>query len=279
MQRRVQEPLCRLVLNDAEKMKQLLAEVKANYLVAEHTYVMEIHTPEIAPHVRPGQFLHLRCTDQYDPLLRRPLSVLRTRRSNSATTLAPDELDILYEVVGQGTDLLSRIAPGEMVDMLGPIGRAFEVRPRSQRLLMVGGGVGVVPLVALSEEAVEKNRDVTIVAGYRNAERVYPSNLLPAQVDYIVSTDDGSAGRSGFVTDNLNDFLDWPDQVFACGPVPMLKAMKRVEFTADLEIQIAMEERMGCAMGVCLGCVIGTRGGPQRVCRDGPVFDIKEMLW
>ena len=103
--------------------------------------------------------------------------------------------------------------------------------------------------------------------------------VLAWYLDYIVSTDDGSAGRSGFVTDNLNDFLDWPDQVFACGPVPMLKAMKRVEFTAGLEIQIAMEERMGCAMGVCLGCVIGTRGGPQRVCRDGPVFDIKEMLW
>lgn len=260
-------------------MKQLLAEVRANYMVAEGTYVMEIHAPEIAPNVRPGQFLHLRCTDQYDPLLRRPLSVLRTRRSQAATTLAPDELDVLYEVVGRGTDLLSRIAPGEMVDVLGPLGRAFEVHPRSQRLLMVGGGVGVVPLAALAEEAIEKNRDVTIVAGYRYAERVYPPTLLPAQVDYVVATDDGSAGRAGRVTDNLGDFLDWPDQVFACGPVPMLKALKQVAFSSGLEIQIAMEERMGCAMGVCLGCVIPTRRGRERVCRDGPVFDLKDMLW
>ncbi len=260
-------------------MKQLLAEVRANYLVAEDTYVMEIYAPEIAPHIRPGQFLHLRCTDQYDPLLRRPLSVLRTRRSSSAATLAPDELDILYEVVGRGTDLLSRVAPGDSVDVLGPLGTAFEVRRRSQRLLMVGGGVGVVPLAALAEEAVEKHLDVTIVAGYRYVERVYPPTLFPAQVDYVVTTDDGSAGRLGRVTDNLRDFLDWPDQVFACGPVPMLKAMKQVAFSAGLEIQIAMEERMGCAMGVCLGCVIPTRRGNERVCRDGPVFDLEDMLW
>ncbi len=260
-------------------MKQLMAEVKANFPVAENSYVMTVWSPALAPLVRPGQFLHIRCTDQYDPLLRRPLSVLRLRRSPAATTLAPDEMDILYEVVGRGTDLLSRVQPGAMIDILGPLGRPFEVRRTGRRLLMIGGGVGVVPLVALAEEALEKGCEVTLLAGYRNAARAYPPELMPVQVEYVIATDDGSAGRAGLVTQHISEFLSWPDQVFACGPVPMLKALKKIPFSPRLEVQIAMEERMGCAMGVCLGCVIPTKRGPQRVCRDGPVFDLKEMDW
>lgn len=259
-------------------MKQALASVIANRQVAEDVFVVRLEEADQARDVRPGQFVHLRCGPTYDPLLRRPLSVLRTGAC-PVNDLPPTQYEVLYDVVGRGTAAFSRLRPGDLVDVLGPLGRPFQIERTTRRLLLVGGGVGIVPLVALAEAAVRRDLAVTLLCGFRDSSKVFPSDQLPAEVEYRIATDDGSAGQHGYVTTLVPEYLSWSDQVCACGPVPMLKALGRLDRPKSLPVQIAMEERMGCAMGVCLGCVVPTRRGPQRVCRDGPVFALDDMGW
>lgn len=259
-------------------MKQALASVIANDPVADGVFVIRLEEPDQANQVRPGQFVHVRCRDGSDPLLRRPLSVLRTGRCR-ASGLPAGQYEVLYEVVGRGTELLSRLRPGDLLDVLGPLGRPFEINRGTRRLLLVGGGVGIVPLVALADEAIQREIAVTLLAGFRSAAKVYPAGRLPPDLEYVVATNDGSLGHEGYVTSLVPSYLVWADQICACGPVPMLRALATVERPDSLPVSIAMEERMGCAMGVCLGCVVPTRSGPRRVCRDGPVFALEEMGW
>jgi dihydroorotate dehydrogenase electron transfer subunit len=260
-------------------VKQILAAVRENREVAEATYRMRLKAPHIAAHARPGQFVHVRPapigesgTFSLDPLLRRPLSMLRTDPKAG-------EIEMLYEVVGRGTALLARARVGDEIDVLGPLGKPFELAPATRHALLVGGGIGVVPLVMLAEMALARDVSVTLLAGYRSRARAIPIDTIPPEAEYVVATDDGSLGRSGFVTALITEYLSWADQVFACGPIPMLQALGRLDLPRSLPVQISMEEHMGCAMGVCLGCVIETRHGLKRVCRDGPVFGLREMVW
>lgn len=159
-------------------MKQALASVIANDPVADGVFVIRLEEPDQANQVRPGQFVHVRCRDGSDPLLRRPLSVLRTGRCR-ASGLPAGQYEVLYEVVGRGTELLSRLRPGDLLDVLGPLGRPFEINRGTRRLLLVGGGVGIVPLVALADEAIQREIAVTLLAGFRSAAKVYPAGRLP----------------------------------------------------------------------------------------------------
>jgi dihydroorotate dehydrogenase electron transfer subunit len=259
-------------------VKLALASVISNREVAQNVFVLRLEQPDQARDVKPGQFVHIRCGSTHDPLLRRPLSVLRTGAC-PLNDLPASQYETLYDVVGRGTEIFSRLRPGDLVDVLGPLGRPFQIERSTRRILLVGGGVGIVPLVALAEEAIRHDVSVTLLCGFRTASKVFPANLLPAEAEYLIATDDGSAGHSGFVTTMIPPYLTWTDQVCACGPVPMLRALANLDRPRHLPVHIAMEERMGCAMGVCLGCVVPTRRGPQRVCRDGPVFSLDEMGW
>ena len=259
-------------------MKRALASVIANEEIAQGVFIVCLEEQDQARDIQPGQFIHVRCGTDNDPLLRRPLSVLRTGAS-PVNKLRASHYEVLYDVVGRGTEILSRARAGDLLDVLGPLGRPFKIERNTRHLLLVGGGVGIVPLVALAEEAIRRDVTVTLLCGFRTASKVFPADRLPAEVEYHVATDDGSTGHRGFVTKLTEDHVSWADQICACGPVAMLKALAKLERPRALPVQIAMEERMGCAMGVCLGCVVPTRHGPRRVCRDGPVFSIDEMGW
>lgn len=263
-------------------MKQSLATVIANDLVAENVFVMRLEEPDQARDLRPGQFVHVRCVspgnDGSDPLLRRPLSVLRTG-ANQRNNLPTNQYEIVFDVVGRGTAILAHLCAGDLVDVLGPLGRPFVISRATARLLLIGGGVGIVPLVALAEDALLRGIGVTLLSGFRTAAKVFPSHLIPPEVEYVIATNDGTAGHPGFVTEIARDYLSWADQICACGPVPMLRALAALNRVERRPVQIAMEEHMGCAVGVCLGCVVPTRRGYLRVCRDGPVFDLDDMGW
>ena len=180
--------------------------------------------------------------------------------------------------MGKGTRWLAARTPGDRVDLIGPLGRGFVVAPTSRRLLLVGGGLGVAPLVMLADQAVARGLSVTLVMGGRTADDIFPGHLLPVEVEYLVTTEDGSLGHRGFVTEVLAEPLDWADEVFACGPLGMLAALQRLPRRSNAApIQASLEEHMGCAMGVCYGCVVETRRGRRRVCADGPVFDLDEV--
>jgi len=265
-----------------------------------HTYA----APWLATKARVGQFVHLRTPDYSGLVLRRPFSLNTFDRSSGQVT-------IHFRVTGKGTEWLARMRPGERTEMLGPLGRGFELDPRSRHLLLVAGGLGMAGVRALADEAVATQRRVLLLFGARDASEVYPSTLLPPEVEYEVATDDGSFGFPGRVTELVPRHEAWADQCFACGPVAMLAALAGVARgrsdrmgVARLGgrdgrrsagprpapagsplarrrswLQVSMEQNMGCAVGACLGCVIIGTHGPQRVCREGPVFAADEIEW
>jgi dihydroorotate dehydrogenase electron transfer subunit len=282
-------------------MRLVSAELVDSREILPGQWLQSYHAPELASGSRAGQFVHARTGDLSGLVLRRPFSFNTVDPVSGIIT-------IHFRIVGRGTDWLTRIRSGDTVDMLGPLGRPFEVDPRSRHLLLVAGGLGIAGVRMLADEALRDGRQVTLLFGAASAREVYPSNLLPDEIEYIVATDDGSLGHRGFVTELVPDYEAWADQAFACGPYPMLRALsaliagrrerlgvaslgrKRGGGRPDpvgspaarrkAFLQVSMEQNMGCAVGACLGCVVmGVSGTPQRVCREGPVFASDEIIW
>jgi dihydroorotate dehydrogenase electron transfer subunit len=241
--------------------------------VTEDLWAIHLRAPQIARESRPGQFVHVRLSDGIDPLLRRPMSIYR---------IGPDTIDLLVRMTGRGSRMMVERPAGESLDCLGPLGNGFTVHPTTRNLLMVGGGSGVAPLVALAEQSVAKELSVVLLFGARSADRVFPSSLLPPEVEYAVATNDGSMGRQGMVTDLMTDYLGWADAVYACGPHQMFLSMLDVARRVNLQksVQVSMEENMACGVGACFGCVVETRRGEMKsVCEDGPVFEMRHLVW
>lgn len=240
-------------------------------------FVTWYDAPPLAAGAAPGQFAMVDPFWQsgaLDPLLPRAFSYYRFREVDGERQFA-----LLYAVVGRATEAMARQQPGDPIWMTGPLGRGFEVNRSACCLLLVGGGVGIAPLVALAEQQVERGRSVVLCFGARRAEGVFPANLLPPQVEYYVSTEDGSLGHRGLVTDLFAEHLGWADQSFACGPVPMFRSMAAVVRADGLRrpVQILMETEMACGTGICYGCAVFTRQGPKLCCRDGPKFDLQNV--
>jgi dihydroorotate dehydrogenase electron transfer subunit len=280
-------------------MRLVAAELVESRQILPGQWIQSFHAPELATGSRAGQFVHVRTGDYSGLVLRRPFSINTADPATGIVTLH-------FRTVGRGTEWMTRVREGERIDMLGPLGRPFEVDPRSHNLLLVAGGLGMAGVRMLADEAVRSGRKVTILFGALSASHVYPSSLLPDEVEYVVATDDGSLGHHGFVTELVPEYETWADQAFACGPHPMLKRLaalaagrrdrlgvaklgrKRGGPTDPLGssaarrksfLQVSMEQNMGCAVGACLGCVVIGVSGPQRVCREGPVFAAEEIAW
>jgi dihydroorotate dehydrogenase electron transfer subunit len=282
-------------------MRLVKAELIESREILPGQWIQAFHAPHLATGSRAGQFVHVRTGDYSGLVLRRPFSI-------NTADVASGTITIHFRTIGRGTEWFTRLRAGDPVDMLGPLGRPFEVDNRSQHLLLIAGGLGMAGVRFLADEAIRDGRQVTMLFGAASARDVYPSSLLPDEVEYVIATDDGSVGVRGFVTELIPDYEAWADQAFACGPAPMLAALARLA-TGRRErlgvarlgrkrgggkvvplgspaarrkafLQVSMEQNMGCAVGACLGCVVmGVTGQPQRVCREGPVFAAEEIAW
>ena len=250
-------------------MKPIDAAVKSNAEVMPNIYLLWAKSPDIAKAAQPGQFVMVRSSSDNDRLLRRPLGIHRVNDKG--------EIALLYEMVGKGTEWLAQRQKDEPLDILGPLGRGFAVD--SKRLLLVAGGVGIAPLIFLAEKAIADGRKVTLIFGVKTAKQVYPRKLLPAGVEFISVTQDGLIERQGMVTDVLSELIDSVDQIFACGPAAMYKAMSQMKLLKGKRVQVSMEARMGCGFGICYGCTIKTKQGMRRVCDDGPVFELGDLIF
>lgn len=238
-------------------------EVIANRPIATATYLLELRG-DTSGLTRPGQFVNLEVPGFY---LRRPLSIC---------TVEGDRLELIYKVLGEGTAALVDVAPGTRLRVLSGLGNGFWVEPSVSRPLVIGGGVGVVPLYYLVQELLRAGQEPRVILGFNSAEEVFLDDRIGAKgVPVVVTTVDGSAGLRGFVTDALDQFPA-ADYFYTCGPTPMLRALVGA---TDLPGQISLEERMGCGFGACVGCVVDTSVGKQRVCKDGPVFTREELQW
>ncbi|NQT30886.1 MAG: dihydroorotate dehydrogenase electron transfer subunit [Deltaproteobacteria bacterium] len=233
-------------------------------------YLIRLDCPDITSQARPGQFVMARCGEGPEYQLRRPLSIHQ---------IDGNKLSLLFNVVGRGTRWLSECPAGEKLDLLGVLGNGYEIYPDSRNLLLAAGGIGIAPLVFLAGEAIRRGKDVTLLLGVATAGQLYPSKLLPAGVRLVTATEDGSGGEKGMITDLLPDFINGADQVFACGPLPMYRNMAQIAELKDNPVQISLEVRMGCGLGVCYGCTVKTRNGLRQVCKDGPIFNLDDVLW
>ncbi|HIZ93094.1 dihydroorotate dehydrogenase electron transfer subunit [Flavonifractor sp. An112] len=220
-----------------------------------------------------GQFLHIACGEGL--LLRRPISVCMVQEDEPQDTAR-----VVFEVRGEGTKWLAQRQVGDKVNVLGPLGNGFTVTP-NDRLLLVGGGIGVPPLLG---QAAFTAKNSTAILGFRSADRAM---LVEDYRDYCeavyLCSDDGSLGRHGFVDAQLKDILEKDKNftaVLACGPKPMLKNVAKVAAEYGVPCQVSLEERMACGVGACLGCAVQMADGTMKhVCKDGPVFDAKEVDW
>lgn len=261
-------------------MHHCRAEIISNYPIAPLHYIMRLVAPQVSSTAKAGQFIHIRIKDDWDPLLRRPFTVYQSEA---------DEIEVLYQLIGRGTAILSRMSTGGKLDLIGPLGRGFWVKADIETPIIVGGGVGTASLLMLAQQLANTHKNLITLIGSLTEKRLLGvADFKATGGEVRVSTDDGSAGYKGFVTQLLSDVI-WQRevrsaQIFACGPYGMLKAVSQIALSRGLPAQVAFESQMGCGLGVCLGCCwpVKDEAGEiryDRVCTEGPVFDAKEVVW
>jgi len=257
--------------------KQTLCSVASNVEVMPGLHLMWIEAPNIAGSALPGQFITVRCGDF---TLRRPFSIHQ---------VSSREIAILFKIIGRGTLWLSQRQKQDRIDILGPLGKGFSIEPSAKNLLLVAGGIGIAPLAFLMHYASSRHQ-ITLIYGAITAAQLYIERCQSTAINYqgvqfVPVTEDGSMGKKGMATDILPDFLDRADQLYACGPVDMYKTMAEMSRGArqsNLKLrkcQVSLEVRMGCGFGACYGCTINTKKGLKQVCRDGPVFELNDIIW
>ncbi len=250
--------------------------VSKTQIAAGH-FQMGLLCPYIARNTRPGQFIQVRVSRLYDPLLCRPLAVYRSRG---------DVFDMLFKVVGRGTRILAEKAVGDTIDIIGPLGNGFPVDNDLRRAILVAGGMGVAALMRLAEEMAER-RITALIGASTRGKIVGEKDLADLGAEVHIATEDGSAGHKGMVSELLEKILlevEDSASIFACGPMPMLKVVARIAASCNIRAYVSLEERMACGVGACLGCAcqVTSPEGETRykmVCTDGPVFDAQEILW
>ena len=295
---------------------QLDARVLDQAKVAEGSFILSLEAPQIAERIQPGQFIQIRCVKkeagkefQNDPLLPRPFSIYRVRQKQV--------LDILYEVVGRGTERMAQAKKGDRLNVFGPLGDTFSYPAKSEISFLIGGGVGLAPFYDLAEALIDPKRgkqergDVIVLLGARNRRKIFCEKEFKALgVRFEIATDDGSRGFKGFVTGLLEKKLQATSnkqqatRIYACGPKPMLRVISQISEKFELPCEISIDAHMPCGYGICFGCAVKVRvqGTGYRVekdkkttlhptpstlypmtyklaCMDGPVFDAKGLVW
>ncbi len=251
-------------------MFDLLVKVKDNKKISPDLWVLSFDSEKLAQTIVPGQFLEFKVRNSTDPFLRRPFSVYKIKNNT---------IEILYEVVGEGTHLMSELQPGDTFLSLGPLGTTFTPQ-KNKKVIMVGGGVGAAPLVFLAQ----KQDFDSMMLGFRGESAVLPlSEAIGDDNKWVYATNDGSVGHKGFITQPLEELFkqeDSPENLFiySCGPNPMLLEVARICQQYGVDGEVSLEERMGCGVGACLGCAVLTKSkGYVPSCKYGPVFNIQDL--
>jgi dihydroorotate dehydrogenase electron transfer subunit len=271
-------------------MMQFKSAVLSNIEVSPGYFRLRLTAPKNTADTVPGQFLMVKVRDAIDPLLRRPFGIFDMGMSELEYPEAGCQtyLEILYKVVGKGTKVLAKLHHGDHLDLLGPLGKGFDIVGDAGEKILVGGGVGLAPLYYLAGKLAKTSR-VHLFAGGRNRDDILCiTEFERLGIETYVATDDGTLGEQGFVTEVLERYVaNNPSgkTIFACGPYPMLKAVSLIANRYRIPCQVSLEAYMACGVGACLGCVVKGKNHTEEipdyrcVCKDGPVFDALELLW
>ncbi|MBR2834428.1 MAG: dihydroorotate dehydrogenase electron transfer subunit [Coriobacteriales bacterium] len=250
--------------------------VLVNEPLAQDIWRMRFSCPELAQSMRPGQFFNLAVPGD-------PSNILRLPFSWSVSDPREGWVEFAYLLVGEGTRRMTTMIPGTASDLVGPAGNGWYIPQNTQHALVVGGGSGVVPLVALVHELTQHGVSCDFVEGAATQNRViYEDAITHYGAHFYLSTDDGSRGVHGFSTQISQDLLASSaayDVVYTCGPSPMMRAIAAQAHEARIPCQVSMEKLMACGFGACTTCLVDTKNGRKTCCTDGPVFDGEEVLW
>jgi dihydroorotate dehydrogenase electron transfer subunit len=253
-------------------------QILSNREICPGYFRMRIACDQVYQDAMPGQFVMVRLTGQASPLLRRPFSIHDLIFEENRVT----SFDILYKIIGAGTEALSMSSVGDVLDVLGPLGRGFSTRGDFRHVHMVAGGIGVAPLVFLTNHLVRQglsSSQITLFIGGRSCGDLLCLEIFEQLgIQITVTTDDGSAGDQCLVTQPLGQALrqQKPEIIFACGPMPMLREVMAISRKDGIPCQVSIETMMACGMGACLGCAVENRDSPEKylhTCMDGPVFE------
>jgi dihydroorotate dehydrogenase electron transfer subunit len=259
-----------------EHMFELLTDIVSNRRITEDTWLLVLRSEEIAQAAKPGQFVMIRVRTGLDPLLRRPFSICGIKG---------DLFLVLYRVVGKGTSLMTELREGDRMWVLGPLGRGFAVPDDHASRLLVGGGIGIAPLVFLDQ--FHREQKLIFMMGFRSAKDIIaPKQITGEKSGFSAATDDGTKGHHGPVTDLLEEHLRknrGKAVVYACGPKPMLRKVADMAMAMRIPCQVSLEAHMACGLGACQGCAVKASANSGRsyfhVCKEGPVFEAEDIDW
>lgn len=270
-------------------MKNYKTVILSNQEIAPGYYRMRILAPDYNRLAQPGQFVMFRVQRSLPPLLRRPFGIFCTGyAAPDCDGMPPKEyVELIYKVVGSGTEIMQELHQGDRVELLGPLGTGFDLGPPGQEKILVGGGIGLVPLYMLAEKLVGDSKVRLLMGGRTRDDIITVTEFERLGVETYVSTEDGSLGEEGLVTRVLQRKLDKYPQaaVYACGPMPMLEAVQQICKERNTPLQVSLEALMACGVGACLGCVVKGAGHSEQnphylcSCKEGPVFDAEQLDW
>lgn len=247
--------------------------VQATEQLSDRHWLMRLRSSSALPEMHPGQFVQVHIDDSPTTYLRRPISI-------NMVDYERNEILLLVAAIGEGTRHLVRKKPGDKVNCLLPLGNSFTM-PRStdERCLLVGGGVGIAPMLFLGKRLVETGVRPTFLLGARTADELLEKDMFSELGDLYLTTEDGSEGEKGYVTNHSILKEKQFDRIATCGPKPMMMSVARYAKQNDIECEVSLENDMACGLGACLCCVEDTTDGHICVCTEGPVLNIKKLLW
>lgn len=257
--------------------KVLVEKIENIEQVAKSIYKMTVKSDYVSANARPGQFVNVKCSEGINALLRRPISICKVDKDNRT-------FDIVFQIKGIGTEYLSQKRIGSEVDLIAPLGNPFTISEEYKNIAVVGGGIGIFPLLYLLREL--KTATKYAYMGFRNKDYAVLLDEFEANCNKLnICTDDGSMGYKGLVTKPLEDDIQNMkfDLIYTCGPMPMIKKVVEIAHRNNIKCQVSMEQRMGCGIGACLVCACKTKKDDgfqySHVCKDGPVFWSDEVIF
>lgn len=257
-------------MQDNKKRAEKLVVVE-NRKINQDYYVLKLASKTTMPKIVPGHFVELLVEDTRNAFLRRPISIYDVEPECNS-------FELLIQIVGEGTRLMANLEEGDYLDTIYPLGNGFNIVSPPTDVLLIGGGVGVAPLLYLAKKLNEQGTKPKILLGGRSSANIIEVEKFKEFGEVYISTEDGSVGEKGFVTQHsvMNQKID---KIYTCGPDPMMRAISDIAFKKGIDCEVSLENMMACGIGACLCCVTDTIEGNKCVCTEGPVFNTKELKW
>jgi len=246
--------------------------IKENRQINSDFFILELSGNNYLPILKPGQFVQVKVEGSAETFLRRPISIHDVDYEKNI-------IKLLIQIAGKGTEKLSKLKTGEVLNIIYPLGNSFSLPPKNSKILIIGGGCGVAPLLFLGKYLKSNGYIPDILLGFRNANRIIEYDEYTKIGSVYLTTEDGSKGEKGFVTDHTVLKERHYDHICCCGPSSMMKAVAGYCTLNGIMCEVSLENLMACGFGVCLCCVVNTVSGYICTCIDGPVFNIKDLKW